>query len=76
MKEGWFIEALQDNDLDLILVFGHVDIRSSEYALLHKTIRSAQWDLPIQFFGGHSHIRVCPTTSFFFSNLAISRCVN
>jgi hypothetical protein len=42
----------------LIIVFGHVDIRSAEYALLFKTLRSVQWDTPIQFFGGHTHIRV------------------
>lgn len=57
VKEEWFTEALQDHDLDLIVVFGHVDIRSNEYELIHQTIRSAQWDTPIQFFGGHSHIR-------------------
>jgi 2',3'-cyclic-nucleotide 2'-phosphodiesterase (5'-nucleotidase family) len=58
VKEEWFTEAIRDKDLDLIIVFGHVDIRSDEYALLFKTIRSVQWDTPIQFFGGHSHIRV------------------
>jgi 2',3'-cyclic-nucleotide 2'-phosphodiesterase (5'-nucleotidase family) len=58
VKEEWFAEAIRDKDLDLIIVFGHVDIRSAEYALLFKTIRSVQWDTPIQFFGGHSHIRV------------------
>ncbi|KAL6705775.1 hypothetical protein ACN47E_006413 [Coniothyrium glycines] len=57
VKEAWFKEALKDHDLDLIVVFGHVDIRSDEYKLLHQSIRSAQWDIPIQFFGGHSHIR-------------------
>lgn len=57
VKEAWFREALKDKDIDLILVYGHVDVRSAEYALLFKTIRSAQWDTPIQFFGGHSHIR-------------------
>ena len=57
VKEEWFKESLRDEDLDLIIVFGHVDIRSTEYKLLFSTIRSAQWDTPIQFFGGHSHIR-------------------
>ena len=57
VKQDWFTDAIKDKDVDLILVYGHVDIRSTEYALLHKTIRSAQWDTPIQFFGGHSHIR-------------------
>ncbi|KAJ4305433.1 hypothetical protein N0V90_000964 [Kalmusia sp. IMI 367209] len=54
VKQGWFKDALQDSNLDLILVYGHVDIRSVEYALLFSTIRSAHPDTPIQFFGGHS----------------------
>ncbi|KAI8936987.1 hypothetical protein NX059_012556 [Plenodomus lindquistii] len=57
VKEAWFTEAIKDKDLDLIIVFGHVDIRSDEYKAVYSTIRSAQWDIPIQFFGGHSHIR-------------------
>ncbi|KAF2133240.1 ser/Thr protein phosphatase family [Dothidotthia symphoricarpi CBS 119687] len=57
VNEDWFKDALKDKDLDLIIVFGHVDIRSTEYALLFSTIRAAHNDLPIQFFGGHSHIR-------------------
>ncbi|KAJ4377369.1 hypothetical protein N0V83_000194 [Neocucurbitaria cava] len=57
VKEAWFQEALRDEHLDLIIVFGHVDIRSEEYKVLFSTIRSVKWDTPIQFFGGHSHIR-------------------
>jgi hypothetical protein len=57
VNEDWFKAALTDKHLDLIVVFGHVDIRSSEYAILFSTIRAAHPDLPIQFFGGHSHIR-------------------
>jgi hypothetical protein len=57
VNEDWFKAALKDNDLDLIVVFGHVDIRSPEYAILFSTIRAAHPNLPIQFFGGHSHIR-------------------
>ena len=57
VNEKWFKEALRDRDLDLIIVFGHVDIRSDEYKILFSTIRSVHWDTPIQFFGGHSHIR-------------------
>jgi 2',3'-cyclic-nucleotide 2'-phosphodiesterase (5'-nucleotidase family) len=57
VHEEWFKEALKDQDIDLIIVFGHVDIRSEEYAVLFSTIRSLHWDTPIQFFGGHTHIR-------------------
>ncbi|KAF2738197.1 hypothetical protein EJ04DRAFT_460143 [Polyplosphaeria fusca] len=57
VKEDWFKEAIKNKDIDLIIVFGHVDIRSHEYATLFSTIRAAQWDTPIQLFGGHTHIR-------------------
>jgi hypothetical protein len=57
VKQDWFKEAIRDQDLDLIIIFGHVDIRSHEYATLYSTIQAAQWFTPIQFFGGHSHIR-------------------
>ncbi|KAF2191082.1 hypothetical protein K469DRAFT_655661 [Zopfia rhizophila CBS 207.26] len=57
VKEDWFKEAIRDKDLDLILIFGHVDIRSHEYTTIFSTIRAVQWDIPIQIFGGHSHIR-------------------
>ena len=57
VREEWFQEVIRDRDIDLILVFGHVDIRSVEYATLFSTIRSVQPHMPIQFFGGHTHIR-------------------
>lgn len=56
-EQDWFKEAIRDRDVDLILVFGHVAIRSKEFDLLFKTIRSVQWDTTIAFFGGHTHIR-------------------
>lgn len=55
--QPWFKEAILDANLDLIIVFGHVDIRSKEYAAVHQRIRSFRPTLPIQFFGGHTHIR-------------------
>jgi 2',3'-cyclic-nucleotide 2'-phosphodiesterase (5'-nucleotidase family) len=57
VKEKWFQEVIRDRDIDLVIVFGHVDIRSVEYATLFSTIRSVQRHTPIQFFGGHTHIR-------------------
>jgi hypothetical protein len=57
VKETWFHDAIRDKDVDLILIFGHVAIRSPEYDLLFKEIRGVQWDTPIAFLGGHSHIR-------------------
>ncbi len=57
IKEKWFQEAIRDRDVDLFLVIGHVALRSSEFASIFRAIREQQWDVPIQFFGGHTHIR-------------------
>ena len=55
--EDWFQKAIRDRETDLFLVTGHVAIDSEEYKNIYKAIRNVQWDVPIQFFGGHSHIR-------------------
>jgi hypothetical protein len=57
LKEEWFQEAITDKEVDLFVVTGHVAIRSEEYSNIYKAIRAEQWDTPIQFFGGHTHIR-------------------
>jgi hypothetical protein len=56
IEEKWFQEAIRE-DVDLFLVIGHVTLEGPEYKALFKAIRSQKWDTPIQFFGGHSHIR-------------------
>ena len=55
--EDWFQKAIRDREVDLFLVTGHVAIDSEEYKNIYKAIRSVQWDVSIQFFGGHSHVR-------------------
>ena len=57
IKENWFQDAIHDRDVDLFLVVGHVALHSPEYQAIYKAIRNQQWDVPIQFFGGHTHIR-------------------
>jgi len=57
IKEKWFQNAITDREVDLFVVTGHVAIRSEEYSTIYKAIRAEQWDTPIQFFGGHTHIR-------------------
>ncbi|EEP77698.1 conserved hypothetical protein [Uncinocarpus reesii 1704] len=57
VKQKWFIEAIQDKEVDLFLVIGHVPVQSKEYDTIFKAIRGENWDVPIQFFGGHFHIR-------------------
>ena len=57
IKEKWFQEAIRDREVDLFLVIGHVPLRTQEFASIFKAIRAQQWDVAIQFFGGHTHIR-------------------
>ncbi|KAE8322744.1 Metallo-dependent phosphatase-like protein [Aspergillus sergii] len=57
IKEEWFQEAIRDKEVDLFLVVGHVPVHSKEYDAVFKEIRMIRWDTPIQFFGGHYHIR-------------------
>ncbi|RAL15319.1 metallophosphoesterase family protein [Aspergillus homomorphus CBS 101889] len=57
IKEEWFQDAIRDEDVDLFLVIGHAPVRSDEYNDIYREIRAIRWDTPIQFFGGHYHIR-------------------
>jgi 2',3'-cyclic-nucleotide 2'-phosphodiesterase (5'-nucleotidase family) len=62
VKEQWFIDAVNfKQPVDLFVVIGHNPIRTtnsaSTFGLLHNTIRSMQPNIPIQAFGGHTHIR-------------------
>lgn len=57
VKESWFQEAIRDAEIDLFIVVGHVPVRSEEYQAVHEEIRNARGNIPIQFFGGHFHVR-------------------
>ncbi|GKZ26751.1 hypothetical protein AbraIFM66951_004809 [Aspergillus brasiliensis] len=57
IKEAWFQEAIRDHEVDLFLVIGHAPVHSDEYWDIWREIRSLRWSTPIQFFGGHYHIR-------------------
>lgn len=58
IQEQWFKDAIQDKKVDLFLVAGHVPVRDSpEFEAVYKAIRSENWDTPIAFIGGHTHIR-------------------
>ncbi|RMZ78784.1 hypothetical protein DV738_g3616, partial [Chaetothyriales sp. CBS 135597] len=57
IAEDWFQTAIRDREVDLFVVLGHAAIRSEELDKIFRAIRSVQWDTPIQFFGGHFHIR-------------------
>lgn len=63
IKQDWFLELLNDfklnHQVDIIVIFGHIPVDHSWLELfeLHNTIRSFFPNTPIQYFGGHSHIR-------------------
>ncbi|KAL3440727.1 Metallo-dependent phosphatase-like protein [Aspergillus insuetus] len=59
VKEGWFQGAILDDEVDLFLVVGHVPVHSPEYNAVFTAIRAIHPTTPIQFFGGHYHIRDC-----------------
>lgn len=56
IKESWFQDAIRE-DVDIFVIIGHVALRSEEYKAIYNAIRKQKWSTPIQFFGGHSHIR-------------------
>jgi len=57
VKLPWFQTVITTADIDLFVVIGHVALRSQEFEVIHRAIRAAKPDTPIQFFGGHYHIR-------------------
>jgi hypothetical protein len=62
VQQQWFLDAINyPEPIDLFLVIGHNPIRTTDFAstfgLLHNTIRTLRPNVPIQAFGGHSHIR-------------------
>lgn len=56
VKEAWFQQAIRE-PADIFVVVGHVPPHSPEYQAVFSAIRSQNWDTPIQFFSGHSHVR-------------------
>jgi hypothetical protein len=62
VKESWFLDAVNYKaPIDLFIVTGHNPTRptagGSTFGTVYKTIRGLRPDTPIQWFGGHSHIR-------------------
>ena len=62
VKETWFLNAVNyTKPIDLFLVIGHNPSRptvtGSTFGTLYNTIRNIRPNIPIQAFGGHSHVR-------------------
>ena len=56
VKEEWFHEAIQQPDIDLFLIVGHLPVSSNEAKAIVREIRRYK-DTPVQLFGGHHHVR-------------------
>jgi 2',3'-cyclic-nucleotide 2'-phosphodiesterase (5'-nucleotidase family) len=62
VQEQWFLDAINyKKPIDLFVVIGHNPVRAnattSTFGTLFSTIRKLRPDIPIQAFGGHTHIR-------------------
>jgi hypothetical protein len=62
VKQPWFQEAINyTKPIDLFMVIGHNPVRttvsSSTFGTVFSAIRKVRPDVPIQGFGGHTHIR-------------------
>lgn len=62
VTQSWFLEAVNyTQPIDLFLLIGHNPVRftdsSSTLDTVYAKIRSIRPDVPIQVFGGHTHIR-------------------
>ncbi|KAK3677019.1 hypothetical protein LTR78_003224 [Recurvomyces mirabilis] len=62
VNQTWFQDALHTSEsIDLFMVLGHNPARptdsSSTFSTIFNAIRAVHPNTPIQFFGGHSHVR-------------------
>ena len=63
VTQDWFLKAVNFAEpIDLFLVIGHNPVRvgnntGSTFGTIYNKIRSLRPDVPIQTFGGHSHVR-------------------
>lgn len=61
-KEEWFQKAVNKEDIDLFVLIGHNPLKSSNRGnstinTLLEYIQGTRPHIPVQVFGGHSHIR-------------------
>jgi hypothetical protein len=62
VTQQWFLDAINyTKPIDMYIVAGHNPIRTnastSTFGTIYKAIRNINKHAPIQFFGGHTHIR-------------------
>lgn len=56
VKQQWFLDALNNEEYDVVAVVGHIPLRSWEFPQLIEAIRQ-QTEKPLVLLGGHSHVR-------------------
>lgn len=62
VKESWFLSAIKyEKPIDIFILIGHNPSRTTDSAStfgpIYQTIRGLRPDVPVQVFGGHSHVR-------------------
>ncbi|GME64497.1 Ser thr protein phosphatase protein [Neofusicoccum parvum] len=61
VQESWFQDAVNHEGVDMFVLLGHNAARptdsTSTMGTVFSAIRTARPDIPIQVFGGHTHIR-------------------
>lgn len=62
IKEKWFQDAVKKDPIDLFVLIGHNPLKSSTFGTstidtLLKYIQGTRPNIPVQVFGGHSHVR-------------------
>lgn len=62
VKEQWFLDAINySQEIEMFVIIGHnpprPTVSTSTFGLLYSTIRGLRPNVPIQAFGGHTHIR-------------------
>lgn len=62
VQEKWFVDAVNYKEpIDMFVVIGHNPVRTNDsystFGTLYDSIRGMRPDVPLQAFGGHTHIR-------------------
>jgi hypothetical protein len=62
VKEQWFLDAVDyDQPIDLFILIGHNPVRTASPSFtmefVSRAIRALRPEVPLQVFGGHTHIR-------------------
>lgn len=62
IKEKWFQDAVKKDPIDLFVLIGHNPLKNSTFGnstidTLLNYIQETRPNIPVQVFGGHTHVR-------------------